>query len=788
MTDNLSEGTTNLYFTNARVDTRLATKTTDNLSEGTTNLYFTNARVDTRLATKTTDNQSEGTTNLYFTTTRARAAISGGTGVTITDGSIAIDQTVATTSNVTFNNLTLTGELRGPATFTIDPAAVGDNTGTVVIKGNLQIDGTTTTINSTTLTVDDLVLTLGGDTAPTIDDTFDKGIEYRWFDTQARVGFFGFDRSTCKLTFIPQASLSSVAYSGTTGEIDAKDDWSNILNKPTTSTATSTVLGIAKLVSDTAQSIAANAVSATASRTYGIQFNASTQMVVNVPWTDTTYGIAISRVPGLVELASDTAQSVAANAVTATASRTYGLQLNSASQGVINVPWTDTIYNLPTATSTVLGGVELFSDTAQTVAAAAVSATASRTYGIQLNAAGQMVVNVPWVYTNTVNGVNWDGNSSVLVASTGRTSLGATTLGSNLFTLPNVAAISFPRINADNTVSSLSASAFRTAIVAGTGTVTSVSGTGTVCGLTLSGTVTGSGDLTLCGTLTITSTNYGFQPYNSFLSTVSNFDGYPTFRRIVKEDLPTVSTAFNATNAGGISPTYQNVGQFVGGVNFNEFNYWWGGLSPFTTNVFEIRICSNNQAGNASSRSDIGIYRVNFVGHGDANYNNTRRAVLTTVVPAEFVSLKIAIDDTGLLWIRANGMAGPSARMAIYSLSDLPYEGMSVLTTSSTTLAPNNAVEVLPEQKYYSINTGSGFTANAVVTSADARFGNTDMRAAQATGTDCLWYTNMEPSTTSTIFTIFYSSNWCWWINWLWCERFKRNRLSKLENSFCIRC
>ena len=52
-------------------------------------------------------------------------------------------------------NLTLSGELRGPATFVIDPAAVGDNTGTVQIKGNLQVDGTQTTINSSTLTVDD---------------------------------------------------------------------------------------------------------------------------------------------------------------------------------------------------------------------------------------------------------------------------------------------------------------------------------------------------------------------------------------------------------------------------------------------------------------------------------------------------------------------------------------------------------------------------------------------------------------------------------------------------------
>lgn len=62
-------------------------------------------------------------------------------------------------------NLTLTGYLAGPATFTIDPAGVGDNTGTVVIAGNLQVDGTTTTINSTTMTVDDLNITLASGAA-----------------------------------------------------------------------------------------------------------------------------------------------------------------------------------------------------------------------------------------------------------------------------------------------------------------------------------------------------------------------------------------------------------------------------------------------------------------------------------------------------------------------------------------------------------------------------------------------------------------------------------------------
>jgi IS5 family transposase len=92
-TDNLTEGSSNLYYTNTRFDNRLGTKTTDDLSEGSTNLYYTSTRVnsafDTRLATKTTDNLTEGTTNKYFSDTLARNAFSAGTGITITTGQIA---------------------------------------------------------------------------------------------------------------------------------------------------------------------------------------------------------------------------------------------------------------------------------------------------------------------------------------------------------------------------------------------------------------------------------------------------------------------------------------------------------------------------------------------------------------------------------------------------------------------------------------------------------------------------------------------------------------------------
>lgn len=117
--------------------------TTDNVTEGSTNLYYTNARVDTEI----------------------ESYLSGGTGVTYSSGDISIGQDVSTTATPTFGNITTTGYIAGPSTLTLDPAGVGDNTGTVVIAGNLQVDGTTTTINSTTMTVDDLNITLASGAA-----------------------------------------------------------------------------------------------------------------------------------------------------------------------------------------------------------------------------------------------------------------------------------------------------------------------------------------------------------------------------------------------------------------------------------------------------------------------------------------------------------------------------------------------------------------------------------------------------------------------------------------------
>jgi hypothetical protein len=109
--------------------------------------------------------------------------------------------------------------------------------------------------------------------------------------------------------------------------------------------------------------------------------------------------------------------------------------------------------------------------------------------------------------------LKWDGGSTGLVASTGRTSLGGSTIGQSMFTLTNPSAITFPRFNVDNSVSALSATDFRTAIGAGVG-----SGNGTVTSVTVS--ATSGNPLSILNTTTT--------PVIELLSATSERNGYLT--------------------------------------------------------------------------------------------------------------------------------------------------------------------------------------------------------------------------------------------------------------------
>ena len=238
-TDDLSEGSSNLYYTNARADARvnlqtgsnlnLSSKDTDDLSEGSSNLYFTNERVDDRVnalltegtgITTTYDDASNtltlATTITQYADSDARGAISvtdsggdgslaynnsngvitytgpsasetrahfsAGTGVAISSGQVSIGQAVATSSNVTFNDL--------------------------VVSGDLTVNGSTTTVSSTNTTVEDSLLELGNGT--TGSPSNDAGIVIERGD-ESNV-FMGWDDSASR--FIVATTTATGASTG----------------------------------------------------------------------------------------------------------------------------------------------------------------------------------------------------------------------------------------------------------------------------------------------------------------------------------------------------------------------------------------------------------------------------------------------------------------------------------------------------------------------------------------------------------------------------------------------
>ena len=112
---------------------------------------------------------------------------------------------------------------------TTSEVTVNDN---LTVTGDLVVSGTTTTVNSTVVSIADPVMEIGSSAS---DDNLDRGIKFKWSDGGPKTGFFGFDDSTGKFTFIPDATDTSSVFSGTAGTI--------VANLEGTATQATTVMG-----------------------------------------------------------------------------------------------------------------------------------------------------------------------------------------------------------------------------------------------------------------------------------------------------------------------------------------------------------------------------------------------------------------------------------------------------------------------------------------------------------------------------------------------------------------
>lgn len=88
-------------------------------------------------------------------------------------------------------------------------------------------------------------------------------------------------------------------------------------------------------------------------------WDGSAAKTVNIPsGSSYTLPLASNSTRGGIKLSSST-QGGTPNGITTTSGRTYAVQVNSSEQAVVNVPWTDTTYTLPTASASTLGGVKV---------------------------------------------------------------------------------------------------------------------------------------------------------------------------------------------------------------------------------------------------------------------------------------------------------------------------------------------------------------------------------------------------------------------------------------------
>ena len=151
----------------------------------------------------------------------SKTALVAGTGITLATNTLNVD---AAQTQITSVGALDAGSITSNFG-TINTGSSNITTTGTISAGNLTVTGTTTTVNSTVMTVVDPIIHLqtasgGGDLSS--DTNKDVGLMMEYHNgSAAKQAFLGWDDSASKLTFVPDATLSSEVVSGSVGTIVA---------------------------------------------------------------------------------------------------------------------------------------------------------------------------------------------------------------------------------------------------------------------------------------------------------------------------------------------------------------------------------------------------------------------------------------------------------------------------------------------------------------------------------------------------------------------------------------
>lgn len=177
-------------------------------------------------------------------------------------------------------------------------------------------------------------------------------------------------------------------------------------------------------------------------KNYAVELDSSGKAYVNVPWTDTTYNVATASANGLMS-SSDKSKldgiQAGADAVSFSRSLSSGTKIGS-----ININGTNTDIYAPTVGEPVKYGVA----TSTTLGLVRIGYPESgKNYPVELNSSNQMYVNVPWTSSNTTYSAGAGLSLSGTVFSLGKatpTTLGGVKVSSTeISTISTVAATTF---------------------------------------------------------------------------------------------------------------------------------------------------------------------------------------------------------------------------------------------------------------------------------------------------------------------------------------------------------